>query len=361
MESIPSTMNAVVTHGPHDYRFEQVPTPRARGKGEVLLRIEGFGICAGDIKAYKGGEVFWGDSTGPGYLEPPAIGGHEFVGTVVELSDETAREKGPKLGDRVVAEQIVPCGECRYCKRGEYSLCKKHDVFGFKHYLNGGFAEYALMPEGAHLFKIPDGMRVEDAVLVEPYACSYHAIERARITPDDMVVISGCGPLGLGMVTAAKMKRPARLIALDMFDKRLEHALRFGADIAINPSKTDAVKEILGLTDGYGCDVYIEATGHPSSVTQGLEAIRKNGRFVEFSLFNEPVTCNWSVIGDGKELDLYGVSLSPHCFPPVIEGITKGQLNTQGIVTHSFPLKDFKDAFATCIEGANSVKVMLIP
>ena len=85
--NIPSKMNAVVTHGPFDYRFEQVDIPRA-GMGEALLRIEGCGICAGDIKAYLGGEVFWGNGISPPYLETPVIGGHEIIGTVAEISDD---------------------------------------------------------------------------------------------------------------------------------------------------------------------------------------------------------------------------------------------------------------------------------
>jgi threonine dehydrogenase-like Zn-dependent dehydrogenase len=163
------------------------------------------------------------------------------------------------------------------------------------------------------------------------------------------------------MVTAAKLKKPAKLIALDLFDERLQRAKDFGADIVINASRTDVAKEILEMTDGYGCDVYIEATGDPSSVVQGLEAICKNGRFIEFSLFNDPVTCNWSVIGDGKELDMYGVSLSPDCYPPVIEGIASGKIKTDGIVTHFFKLKDFAAAFEMCMDRQNSIKVVLQP
>ena len=361
ISEIPETMNAVITYGPLDSRYERILVPRVKKAGEILLKIEGCGICAGDIKAYNGGEVFWGSETAPPYLEPPAIGGHEFIGTVAEIEDCTSEEKNLRLGDRVAVEQIAPCGKCRYCVRGQYSLCKKHDVFGFKNYLNGGFAEYALMPETARIYKIPEFLPLESAVLIEPYACSYHAVERAKITVDDFAVISGCGPLGLGMVTAAKLKTPAKLIALDLFDERLNLAKNFGADIIINPGKTDAVKEILDMTNGYGCDVYIEATGHPASIVQGLDAICKNGRFIEFSLFNEQVKCNWSVIGDGKELDLYGVSLSPNCFPPVIEGISSGKLNTSGIVTHSFKLEDFASAFNACMDGRNSVKVIFKP
>ena len=360
MFEIPEKMHAVVTYGPGDSRYEEVIVPRVKS-GEVLLKTEGCGICAGDIKAYKGGEVFWGNEKNPPYLEVPAIGGHEFIGTVVAIDKITSVKRDLQIGDRVAVEQIAPCGKCRYCLNGQYSLCVKHDVFGFKNYLNGGFAEYTLLPETALIYKIPKDMPLKDAVLIEPYACSYHAVERAKITKNDFLVISGCGPLGLGMVTAAKLKNPAKLIALDLFDERLEHAKKFGAEIIINPAKTDAVEEILNMTDGYGCDVYIEATGHPSSVTQGLDAICKGGRFIEFSLFNEQVTCNWSVIGDGKELDLFGVSLSPHCFPPVIDGIASRSLKTDGIVTHSFKLKDYIDAFDVCMDGRKNIKVMFEP
>ena len=360
MSEIPKTMGAVVTYGPHDSRYEQVAVPRAKS-GEILLKTEGCGICAGDIKAFQGGEMFWGNEKTPPYVEIPAIGGHEFIGTIVEIDGETSAKRNLQIGDRVAVEQIAPCGKCRYCKNGKYSLCVKHDVFGFKNYLNGGFAEYVLLPETALVYKIPKDLPLKDAVLIEPYACSYHAVERAKITPEDFLVISGCGPLGLGMITAAKLKNPRKIAALDLFDERLNHAKEFGADILINPGKTDAAKEILEMTDGYGCDVYIEATGHPSSVVQGLEAIRKNGRFVEFSVFNEPATCNWSVIGDGKELDLYGASLSPGCFPPVIELISSGKLKTTGIVTHSFKLEDYAAALELCMDGRSNVKVMFEP
>ncbi len=364
-EDIPSKMRAVVTHGPGDCRYELVDTPRA-GPGELIVRVEACGICAGDIKAYKGGEVFWGGNGRPPYLEVPAIGGHELVGRIVELGPDMDskpsfntgdREFG--LGDRVTVEQIVPCGTCRYCGTGRYSLCMKHDVFGFKNYLNGGFAEYARLPANAIVYKVPDHVPVDSAVLIEPYSCSMHAVERARISADDIVIISGAGPLGLGMIAAAARLKPASLIALDLQDHRLVKARQFGCDLAMNPLKVDVPERIAALTDGYGCDVYIEATGHPSSVNQGLELIRKAGRFVEFSLFNEPVTCNWSVVGDGKELDILGVSLSPFCYSKVIDGMADGSLVTGGVVTHKYPLDQYLEAFAVSMEGKEAIKVVL--
>lgn len=357
------TMQALVTYGAHDYRLESVEIPTA-GEGEMIIKVEGCGICAGDLKAFKGGEVFWGDGTKPPYLETPAIGGHEFIGHIVQIGpgvqDKNNFGIGDtdfKIGDRVAVEQIAPCGSCRFCKEGKYHLCVPHNVYGFKKYLNGGFAEYAKLTKESLVYKIPEEMPLNQALLIEPYACSMHAIERAGIEKNDVVVISGAGCLGLGMITAACMKKPKCLIALDLNDDRLKKAKEFGCDLTINPAKENLEEVMNDLTEGYGCDVYIEATGYPSSVKQGLNIIRKAGKFIEFSLFLEPVTCDWSVIGDGKELDMYGVSLSYKCFPKVIEGLESGMLKSEGVVTHTYQLKDYEQAFEQSGNGVDSIKV----
>lgn len=188
-------------------------------------------------------------------------------------------------------------------------------------------------------------MPLEKALLIEPYGCSKHAVDRAGITVEDVVVISGAGTLGLGMITYAHQMNPAKLIVLDMKDERLEKAREFGADIVINPGREDAVKKIQDLTDGYGCDIYIEATGHPSSVIQGLQAIRKLGTFVEFSVFAEPTTVDWTLIGDNKELNILGSHLSPYCYPYVIRNIADGTLKTDNVVSRYFDLENWEEAF----------------
>ena len=356
-------MKALVTYGAHDYRLEEVEIPEA-GPGEMVIKVEGCGICAGDLKAYQGGSVFWGDGVKPPYLEVPAIGGHEFLGHIVQLGSEMDQKETYqiadsdfKIGDRVAVEQIAPCGTCRFCREGQYHLCAPHNVFGFKYYLNGGFAEYVKLPKEALVYKIPEDMPLSKALLIEPYACSMHAIERAKIEKDDVVVISGAGCLGLGMIAAAARLRPKHLVALDLNEERLCKAREFGCDMTVNPAKENLADIIRGVTDGYGCDVYIEATGHPSSVTQGLEIIRKGGHFIEFSVFMDTTTVNWSVIGDEKELDLYGVSLSSRCFPKVIRGLYTGELKSDGVVSHTFRLEDYKAAFEQSGSGAGSIKV----
>jgi threonine dehydrogenase-like Zn-dependent dehydrogenase len=199
-------------------------------------------------------------------------------------------------------------------------------------------------------------------VLIEPYSCSKHAVDRAQIGLEDVVVISGCGTLGLGMVGIARLKNPKLLIALDVKDDRLKKAEEFGADMVWNPQKINTVDEIKRVTGGYGCDIYIEATGHPASVVQGMDMIRKLGRFVEFSVFAQPTQLDWSIIGDQKELDLLGSHLSPYCFPAVIAWIHQDRVGTTGVAEKFLPLEDWEKAFSIAGTGeGGALKVVIEP
>lgn len=358
--AIPETMRAVVTYGPHDYRLEEVPMPRP-GPGQVLARVEACGICASDVKCYKGADMFWGGNGQPRYVQPPVIPGHEFIAHVVALGEDAGELHGVAVGDRVISEQIVPCGACRYCRRGQYWMCEVHDIYGFQRVVNGGMAEHMLFPANARVYRVPDELPTELAVLIEPLACSIHAVERARIEFGDVVVISGAGPLGLGMVGAARLKSPGTLVVLDMVGARLELARRIGADVALNPREVDVVARVKEMTGGYGCDVYIEAASHPSSVVQGLSMIRKLGRFVEFSVFGEPTTVDWSIIGDRKELDIYGAHLGPDCYPLAIDFLHERRIDLTGVVTHRLPLEEFERGIELVASGRDSIKVILEP
>lgn len=335
-------MKALVAYSAEEYRLEtDYPSPEC-GPDDIIIKTEACGICAGDLKCQHGAAMFWGDATQPSWVKPPFIPGHEFFGTIAAIGGDV---KGYQLGERVTADQIVPCGECRFCKTGKYWMCQPHEIFGFFSSFNGGMAEYVRLPKNAVIHKVPKEMPITDALLIEPYACSKHCVDRAQIECEDYVVLSGAGTLGLGMVGYAKMRHPKKLIVLDMIDSRLQKALEFGADIVWNPSKVDVVAEIMKLTDGYGCDIYIEATGHPSSVIQGMSMIRKLGRFVEFSVFSAPTELDWSIIGDRKELDVLGAHLSPYCYPFVIENIASGTLPTNGVVSKTFSLDEWETAF----------------
>lgn len=340
--SAPKTMKALVAYDKGDYRFEEEYPSPVCGPDDIIIKTEACGICAGDLKCSHGADMFWGNDVQPSWVKPPFIPGHEFFGRIVEMGENV---EGYELGDRIIADQIVPCGKCRFCKDGHYWMCQPHDMLGFQSHTNGGMAEYVRFPKNCVISRIPEGMSVEQALLVEPYGCSKHAVDRGNITNEDVVVISGAGTLGLGMVTYARLKNPKCLVVLDMQDQRLEKAKEFGADIVLNPSKCNVDEEIKALTDGYGCDVYIEATGHPSSVIQGLTVVRKLGRFVEFSVFGSETTVDWSIIGDRKELDILGAHLSPYAYPFVIENMMNGNLKVEGVVTNTFTLGEWEKAF----------------
>ncbi|MCC8102397.1 MAG: alcohol dehydrogenase catalytic domain-containing protein [Clostridiales bacterium] len=354
---IPKTMKALVAYSKDDYRFEpEYPVPEC-GPDDIIIKTEACGVCAGDLKCKTGAAMFWGDEIQPSWVKPPFIPGHEFFGRIVQMGENV---EGYELGDRITADQIVPCGKCRFCRDGHYWMCQPHDMLGYMYYTNGGMAEYVRYPKNCVISRVPEELSVEQAVLIEPYGCSKHAVDRATISNEDVVVISGAGTLGLGMITYARMKNPKLLIALDMQPNRLEKAKEFGADLVFNPGECDLDKEIKALTDGYGCDVYIEATGNPASVIQGLTIIRKLGVFVEFSVFGKATVADWSIIGDRKELDIRGSHLSPYAYPFVIENMLKGNLKTDGVVTSTFKLENWEEAFERGKGAQGDLKVAFI-
>jgi threonine dehydrogenase-like Zn-dependent dehydrogenase len=360
LDAMPKTMRAVVCHGPEDYRLEEVSVPEA-GPGEVVVKIDAAGICASDVKCYTGAPLFWGDANRAGYCQAPITAGHEFIGTVVALGEGAGGQYSLALGDRAISEQIVPCWQCRYCNRGQYHLCQIHDIYGFRTRTPGGFAEYIKFPVGSLNHKVPREIKPEHAALIEPLACSMHAVQRGSIEFGDTVVIAGCGTLGLGMVAYARMKSPGALIAVDLSDDRLERARKLGATHTLNPRKQDVIGAIRDMTEGYGCDVYIEATGHPASVEQGLLAIRKAGTFVEFSVMREPVTVDWTIIGDTKELNLMGSHLGPYCYPSVIASLASGAVDADVFITHELPLEEYVRGIELVHAGQESLKVLLKP
>lgn len=353
-------MRAVRCHAPQDYRLEEVGVPRPR-PGEVVIRLDACGVCASDVKCYMGAPLFWGDETRQPYVQAPVTAGHELIGTVAALGEGAGKRYGLEIGDRAISEQIVPCGECRYCRAGRYWLCAVHDIYGFHQATQGGMADYMLFPARALNYKVPADMPIEQAALIEPLACSMHAVERAQMELGDVVVIAGAGTLGLGMVACARLRNPGCLVALDLIDARLEVARGLGADVCINPAHEDAVARVLDLTDGYGCDVYIEATGNHEAVNQGLRMIRKAGNFVEFSVMRQPSTIDWTIVGDTKALNIYGAHLSPGCYSRVIDYMSRGLLKTTGIVTHQLPLERFQDGIELVHSARESIKVLLRP
>ena len=353
-------MQAVICHGPENYQLEEVAVPRP-GPGEALIKVEATGICASDLKCYHGAAKFWGDANRPAWAETEVIPGHEFVGKVVQLDDVAADRWGIAVGDRVVAEQIVPCWKCRYCVNGEYWMCAPHDMFGFKRRTPGGMAEYMVYNKDALVHKISSDLPPAHAAFTEPLSCALHAVERADIKFDDVVVVAGCGPIGLGMIAGAKSKNPKAVVALDMAQDKLEIAKECGADVIINIGVGGRGREGQGHDRRLRRRCLLEGTGHPSAVGQGLNMLRKLGTYVEYSVFGSDVSVDWSIISDDKELDVRGAHLGPDCWPAAIRMIESARLPMDRICTHQLPLADFQKGLDMVASGKESIKVSLIP
>lgn len=185
----PASMQAVVCHGPRDYRLQSMPTPQISDAHEILCRVLTVGICAGDSKCHQGAAHFWSPGEyGLSYCEPPIIPGHEFVCEVVEMGD-AAKRLYPDLApaDWCTAEQLIPCASCRYCLRDptisgavaaadttratpSYNMCMPHTIFGFRQKSPGAMAEYMIFPRGARVHKIPTSTSIPAAhwAYVEP-------------------------------------------------------------------------------------------------------------------------------------------------------------------------------------------------
>ena len=308
------TMQAVVNHGPRDYRLEELPRPTA-GPGEALVQVEAVGICASDLKCYHGATKFWGDEHRPAYVETPVIPGHEFVGRVVELDEAAAdalerrrRRPGHLGADRaVLAVPLLPPRPVLDVRAARHLRVQAAYAGG-----DGGVHGLPGRRAGAQDQR---PLPAAHAAFIEPLSCALHAVERGSIGFEDVVVVAGCGPIGLGMVAGAAAKSPAQVIALDLADHKLALAEKCGATLTLNIGTDDVVTAVRDLTGGYGADVYLEGSGHPSAVGQGLQLLRKLGTFVEYSVFGSDVTVDWSIISDDKELDVLGAHLGPHCWP----------------------------------------------
>jgi L-iditol 2-dehydrogenase len=353
-------MRAVVCHGPYDYRVEERTIPRP-GPGEVLVKVGAAGICASDMKCYTGGHIFWGEHGEGGYVEAPVTAGHEFAGRAVALGEGAAERHGVQIGDHVIAEQIIPCGRCRFCRNGQYWMCEPHVIFGFKRgRAEGGMAEYMIYPAQSRIHVIDPRVSARQAAYIEPLACAMHAVDRGEIKPGDTVVIAGVGNIGLCMLQAAKRFNPGQLVAVDTKNYRLDLARKLGADVATNPLEEDAVARVKGITEGYGCDVLIEASGNVVVPQMGLEMIRRLGTLVAFSVMNGRAGIDWNLVGDQKELNIHGSHLGPYCYSRTIQAIADGTIDVESLISAEFPLAAFADAMEAA-RGGDNLKTLLIP
>jgi erythritol/L-threitol dehydrogenase len=344
-------VRAVVAHGAGDFRLEEVPDPVL--EGGAVVRMEAAGVCAADRMIYKG------DS--PWELSFPFVPGHENVGTIVELDPDAGRRWGVATGDMVVNEVMVPCGQCPLCRRHRSHLCRNGQHIGSS--LPGGWAERMAIPPEARVWRVPEGLAAEEAVVAEPLACGIHAIERADPGEGETVVISGIGAIGAGALAYVAATKPVReIVALVTTPQRAQLARELGATEAIDVTTTDAAAALRDRTDGVGPDHYVDFTGVTASVDLGFDSIAPGGRITLYGVYRERATVDWNTVAEFKELDIRGGHLAPAEFGLALELLGSRTIDGRRLVTASYPLDDVRSALEESRDEAlMTLKTVLRP
>lgn len=304
-------------------RVEPADVPRPEpGPGEVVIRVGYCGICGSDVEALH-----------TGMYEPGLVIGHEFAGTIDELGADV---EGWQRGDRVVASDAFPCGQCAACRQGRPEGCADLTMVGFS--IDGAMAEYVRMP-ARELHRLPAGMRLRQAALVEPLAVVLHAVRRSRLRLGDNVLVMGAGPIGLLTLQCARLAG-ARLVAVTEVDPvRRALAGRLGASPTLDPDRDNVGVVLSGLTGGLGADVIFVCTGAPAPFRDAVSLVRKGGQVYLLGLCTEPVEADFMSIVL-NDLCLEG-SLAGHAdFPASIDAIAQGRVEVEALVSHEIALDE---------------------
>lgn len=286
-------MKAVVYHGPRNIELTDIPKPVA-GPGQVLVKVELCGICGTDIHAFSM----------PGIFDWELVLGHEAVGIVETVGEGV---DCVKPGDRVAIGPPGDCGQCYSCNTGHPNTCRNAfpNTLGIGPNTQGAYAEYVLSKFPANeLFKIPDGVSLEEAVLFDVMGVGFHAVRRSELKVGDNAVVSGCGSIGLSVIQAARLAGAAHLIAFDPLAGKREIALAAGADYALDPaSPEDVAKARELLAHAGGAHVCFEAAGHPSSVQTCIDLAMSSGQVMLIGNDGRPFQLVTGALGP-RQLDL---------------------------------------------------------
>jgi alcohol dehydrogenase len=344
-------MKGLVYHGPGDRRWEMVPDPALVDPTDVVVRIDTTTICGTDLHILKGDVPT---------VEPGRILGHEAVGTIVEKgAGVTTLEEG----DRVLVSCITSCGRCRFCKEAKYGLCTGGGGWIFGHLIDGLQAEYARVPfADTSVYKVPEGLSDEQVLfLADILPTGFEVgVLNGRVEPGDTMVVVGAGPIGPATIMTARLYTPGTIVAVDLADARLEKALEFGADVAINSNDVDPLARVLELTGGLGADVAVEAVGIPGTFELCTELIRPGGRVANVGVHGHPATLHLETLWIRDVLITTGL-VDTFSTPKLLRLIEQGRLDPTPFATHRFELDEFPEAYDVFADAAttNALKVVL--
>ena len=339
-------MKAAVVHSFSDVRIEEIDIPKI-GPGDALVKMKACGICSGDVT--------------PWYInrKAPVVLGHEPAGVIDEVGEHV---QNFKEGDRVFIHHHAPCLNCRHCMRGNFSMCR---TWRRSHIVPGGIAEYVKVPEinlQNDTIKLPDSLSFEDGALIEPTACSVKALKRAEVQKGDTVLVIGLGFMGQLNVILSRYYGADRVIAADLVPFRLESAVQFGADHAVDVSKDNLKDKMQEYTDGIMADVVIVGPGSISAIESGIECAGFGSTVVLFTPTPEGEILNIEPYHlYFNEINLIcSYSCGPDDTRSALHIIEKGIVPTQKLITHRYPIEQTQQAYRKTSEAKDSLKTLIL-
>ena len=347
-------MLAAVYHGPQDLRVEQVPMPKV-GSGELLIRVLDASICGTDLRIFHGNHRKYPAGT-------VRIPGHEVVGTIAEIGTGVS---GYKVGQRVFIAPNMGCGHCQACVTGNNNLCADFDAVGVT--LNGGFAEYMLVPANSvqqgNVILIEESVDPAVAALVEPFACVLRGQNALHIRPGEVVLVMGAGPIGVMHVKLARARGAGRVIVSEPVPSRAAQAERMGAHRVVNPAQASLKDVLAEESNGRGADVIIVAAPVHAAQESAIELAAIGGRINMFGGLpkDHPTIQLDSNLVHYKELIVTGTTAcsTADCWQASAI-VNSGLIDLSDLVSQRFPLVQALAAFAAA-EDRKSLKIVLEP
>jgi 2-desacetyl-2-hydroxyethyl bacteriochlorophyllide A dehydrogenase len=309
-------MKAIQITNPEEMKVIDLDKPVC-GDDEVMVKIGYVGFCGSDLNTYRGLNPM---------VKMPVIPGHEIGAQIVETGKNVPADL--KEGDVVTINPYTNCGHCASCRNRRYNACEHNETLGVQR--NGAMREYLAVPWQKI---IPaNGMSVRDCALIEPMSVGFHAVNRAQVTDSDLVMVIGCGMIGMGAIIRASL-RGATVIAVDLDDEKLDLAKKVGATYVVNSAKGSVHDKLLSVTGGLQPDVVIEAVGSPATYVMGVDEVAFTGRMVCIGYAKKSVEFQTKFFVQ-KELDIRGSrNALPEDFSAVIKYLRRGTCPIESLIS----------------------------
>ena len=303
----------------------EMPVPKP-GPGEVLVRLRAVGICGSDVHYYADGRI------GDAVVEYPFLLGHEPSGEVAALGVGVT---DLSVGDRVALEPAHPCGKCDMCRMGRPNCCPHVRFLGTPP-VPGVFADYHVF-HASQCVPIPDNVSLEAAATLEPMAVGLHAVNLAPMRMGDRIAITGCGPIGIVTLMAARNAGVSFVAMTDPIPERRAIAQRLGADLVLDPYAVNAAETIQQAAGAI--DLSFEAAGVQEAIDDAMLVVRPGGATVIIGIPAVDRICLWVHLARRKELNIIMARRSCHALEPAIRLMAAGIIHPEQIITHHFPLE----------------------